>query len=168
MPSHGPPGNPHDLPAEAPTSIVPSRDLKPLADEADRLIGTVADAVGAEGEMPPEGDIPLEGEMPAEGPVGEAGVDLTPLIETLGVDEIRAQELWDAAQQMPRLQGVDPAELAMLLADDIQLRMQVEGLAAGTADQAAMAAEEAAMIAPPPEAAMPEALMPEPTMPIAK
>ena len=134
----GEPGAPADAPpapeggADMPAEIVPEQDIPAVADEADSLmlddiLGTVEGATG------PEGDMPAEGE---EGEMAEAGTDVTPIAEALGIDAASAQALYDASQQMPQLEGMPVEEIATMLADDVDLRMQVEKIAARAVDQA--------------------------------
>ena len=143
----GEPGAPAGAPPAAGAGPT-GQDLIDRAAEIDQILspdemaalGEAEAAIG--GEMPPEGAPPAEGEMPAE-----AGMDMTPLVEALDVTPERAQEIYDAAQQMPQLTGVPVEELASMLAADINLRMQVEALAAGASDMAAEEAAEAEMAA---------------------
>ena len=91
-------------------------------------------AFDAVGEPAPE-DMPEEmpEEMPAEEVVEEddaAMVDLAPLMETLGATEERAQMLYDAAQGLDKTQGKTPQELADMIANDFDVLMQLEMLAA--------------------------------------
>jgi hypothetical protein len=65
----------------------------------------------------------------AEEDVAE-GLDLSPLIETLGATEERAQMLYDAAQQLQKTQGKTPQELADMIATDFDILMQLEMVAA--------------------------------------
>jgi len=115
-------GEPGAAPGAPPRTVVPARDLKPMMDQVDQILAE-----------PAEG-----GEALAEAPV-EGVADVTAIAETLGVDQEQAQKLYDAAQQIPRLAGTSPEELAAMMADDFQLRMEVEKMAAGGED---MMAEE--------------------------
>ena len=136
---------------QAPKQIVPEEDLKPLMDEVDRILGLPPGAGGApapggpEG-MPPEGMPPEAAmeELPAEAIVEEEVVeeaapaeDVTPIADALGVSPERAQELFDAAQQIGSLEGASVQEVADALSTDFQLRMQVEKIAGRSADEAA-------------------------------
>ena len=120
-------GEPRAAPGAPPRSegntVVPNRDLKPMMDQMDQILAA-----------PPEGEEELGEEELTEG-----AADVTVIAETLGVDQEQAQKLYDAAQQIPRLAGVSPEELAAMMADDFQLRMEVEKMAAGGED---MMAEE--------------------------
>ena len=60
----------------------------------------------------------------------EEAVDLSPLMDTLGATEERAQMLYDAAQQMGKTEGMTPQELADMIADDFDVLMQLEMIAA--------------------------------------
>ena len=132
----GEPGAPADAPPapegegagpDMPGEIIPERDFPALIAQADEAtMGDTLDTV-EEATAPP-----------AEGEVDEAegGTDVGPIAEALGVDEARAMEIYEASQQMPRLEGKPVEEIASMLADDIDLRMQVEKLAARAVDQA--------------------------------
>jgi len=137
LPYPGEPGAPPAPEGEAQVpegGLVPSRDLKPLMDEADRIL---AEGPPAEGEVPPEGA--PEGMPPEEAP-SEAmtpdGVDVSAIAEALEVDADQAIRLYEAAQKIPMLAGQSPEELAQMLKDDFQLRMRVEEMAAEGEDQA--------------------------------
>lgn len=148
----GEPGAPADAPpmppgaAGAAGAAPTGQDLIDRAGQVDQILSeeemATLDEAGAAmgGDMPPEGAPPAEGEMPAEG-----GADMAPIIDMLGVTPERAQEIYDAAQQMPQLAGLPVEELASMLAADIDLRMRVESLAAGASDMAAAEAAEAEM-----------------------
>ena len=114
----------------------PSRDLKPLMDEADRIL---AEGPGAEGEGAPAEEMPAEG-APAEEAPAEVmtpdGVDVSSIAEALEVDAEQAIRLYEAAQKIPMLAGQSAETLAQMLQDDFQLRMRVEGMAAEGDDQA--------------------------------
>tara|TARA_R110000824_G_scaffold61416_5_gene163367 strand:- start:1481 stop:1978 length:498 start_codon:yes stop_codon:yes gene_type:complete len=114
-------------------------ELKKLFDSADAAIAES----GAETDpMPEGGDMMAEGaEMAEEGAMeqqegemaeGEAaeGVDLAPLMESIGATEERAQTLYNAAQQIPKLAGKTPQELADMIASDFDVLMQIEMVAA--------------------------------------
>jgi hypothetical protein len=75
------------------------------------------------------------------------GLDLSPLMETLGATEERAQTLYDAAQQLQKTQGKSPQELSDMIATDFDILMQLEMVAAR--------GEGGAMGPPPAEGAMP-------------
>ena len=62
--------------------------------------------------------------------MAEEAVDLSPLMDTLGATEERAQMLYDAAQQMGKTEGMTPQELADMIADDFDVLMQLEMIAA--------------------------------------
>jgi hypothetical protein len=138
--------------------IVPRRDIKPLADEIQAILdqgggappatGAVEAAGGAEGEMPG----PKMGEAPMGAGAGaDVGDELAVLADTLGISAEKAQALYDAAQMMPKLAGKSPAELAMMLEKDMNLRMQLEkNLGAGEDNMARKAMAAEGMAAPPP------------------
>ena len=125
-------------------------EVKRMLDLADAEMG----APEGEPEMAAEGaDMAQEGAM--EEQMGEAamaeateGVDRNPLMETLGATEERAQQLYDAAQQIPNLAGKTPQELSDMIATDFDVLMQLEMVAAR--------GEGGAMGAPPAEAPMPD------------
>jgi len=134
LPYAGEPGAaPGAPPRSAGNTVVPNRDLKPMMDQMDQILAA-----------PPEG----EEEIAEEGVAEEGAADVTAIAETLGVDQEQAQKLYDAAQQIPRLAGISPEELAAMMADDFQLRMEVEKMAAGGEDM--MAEEEESIEAPMP------------------
>ena len=86
-----------------------------------------------------EGAQEMEDEAMAEDAMGAAvSEDVQMLADALGVDAMQAQALMDAAQQMEKTRGKSAKELADMLAADFGLRMQLEKLAGGAADQMAM------------------------------
>ena len=102
----------------------------------------------AEGAPMPEGSPTVVDESPGDemaaeelpaGPGEEApgAVDVTPIVEALGVTEERAMELYEASQTMPAMEGIDPAELAMELANDFSLLMKLEKIIGTKADMEA-------------------------------
>ncbi len=125
-------------------------EIKRLLDKADAEMG----APEGEPEMAAEGaDMAQEGAMKEQ--MGEAamaeateGVDLSPMMETLGATEERAQELYDAAQQIPQLAGKTPQELSDMITTNFDVLMQLEMVAAR--------GEGGAMGAPAAEAPMPD------------
>jgi len=132
--------------------IVPRRDIKPLADEIQAILDqgggpppkSMGGAEGAAPEAPARGD--AMGAAPAD-----AVDEMAALADTLGISPEKAQALYDAAQMMPKLAGKSPAELAMMLEKDMNLRMQLEkniGAGEDTMARGAMSAE--GMKAPPP------------------
>jgi len=151
-----PPVNPYDVAdrvvEENPETVSPEGDLKPMLDELDRLI-----AGGEPTDAGPGGPPAPEGEMPMEAPPGDAAAptDMKPLMDELGIDEARAQSLYDAAQQIEQTRGLPPAQLAQILADDMQLRMRLEAMAAGESDRAAAESMDAAGFDVPPAEAAP-------------
>ena len=101
---------------------IPMDELKSIIDAAEAGAPAMP-----EGEMP-EGEVVDEEVVEEEAPVEE--VDLSPLMESLGASEERAQMLYDAAQQLDKSQGKTPQELADMIADDFDLLMQLEMVAA--------------------------------------
>ena len=157
----GEPGAPADAPPAPeggePPGLVPERDVKPIADEIDRILA-MEEAAAPVDEEPTGPDT-----EPAEGEEAGEEVDVSPIAEKLGVDSTKARELWDAAQIMPATQDLSPDELANKLIDDFDLRMKLEKLAAGELDQSEMSQLVAASM-PEPEAA-PGEVVPGPGMP---
>ena len=152
LPYPGEPGAPPAPEGEAQVpegGLVPSRDLKPLMDEADRIM---AEGPGAEGEEAPTEEMPPEGapaeEAPAEMLTAD-GVDVSAIAEALDVDADQAIRLYEAAQQIPMLAGQPAEDLAQMMKDDFQLRMRVEGMAAEGEDQAQAADAMTAPAEPP-------------------
>lgn len=133
-----------NMPPAPAKGITINKDIRPLVEEIDSLIAT-ADQHG--GALPPE----LRKEMPAEG--GDEGMtakeDVQVIADTLDVSLEKAQALFDAAQQMPRLAGKSPADVAMMLEKDMNLRMQLEK-SMGAGEDMKMREEMAKMPAPPP------------------
>ena len=101
---------------------IPMDELKSIIDAAEAGAPAMP-----EGEMP-EGEVVDEEVVEEEAPVEE--VDLSPLMESLGASEERAQMLYDAAQQLDKSQVKTPQELADMIADDFDLLMQLEMVAA--------------------------------------
>lgn len=139
----GEPGAPTDAPP-MPDTVVPERDIKPVADELDAITAGVEagdEELLAEDEM-------VEGEEE----VVEGAPDLGPLMDMLGATEERAQMLYDAAQELGKTQGKTPEELAKMIVDDFDILMQLEMIAAR--------GEGGAMGGPPAEMAPPPVEMP--------
>jgi len=121
----------------------------------------------AEEGAPPEEGAPVEaapgeGAPPEEGAPeeGEGEQDLSPLIETLGVTPERAEMLYQAAQQLASTQGKSPDDLAAMIADDFDILMQLEVIAARSMQN------QPEPPAPPPGAGAPDAAgMPPEMMP---
>lgn len=113
------------MPGENPNAIIPRRDVKPVADELQRIMeelgegdmGPMGGAQGAPGEMPPEGEKPM-----AEGGNDEAMV----IADMLDVSPDKAMQLLEAARAMPKFASMSAAEIGQMLASDMNLRMQVE------------------------------------------
>ena len=149
-------------PEVPPGGVVPERDLKPMMDEADQILAALASGEampgGPEG-MPPEGAMMEEAvveEMPGEEVVEEEVVeeevtpgdtDIQTLAEMLEIEVEAADRLFGASQQMARTRGMTPKELGELLLEDFQLRMELERIAGGAEDEAAMM--DMAMMGPP-------------------
>lgn len=107
--------------------------LKQLLDQADAeaMVGDTPEAAEA---MSGE-DMAEAGAMEQQaGEMQEAeateGIDLSPLTNELGATTERAQALYDAAQQIPNLAGKTPQELADMIAEDFDVLMQLEMVAA--------------------------------------
>jgi hypothetical protein len=133
--------------------------LKQLLDAGDAEDAADAPAAAEGAEMAQEGAMEEQ-----EGKVEEAeateGVDLAPLMETLGATEERAQKLYDAAQQIPNLAGKTPQELSDMIASDFDVLMQLE-MAAARGDGGAMGGPPAGGMPP----AGPEGMPPGQMMP---
>jgi len=134
-------------PEGSPKTIIPEQDLKPLMDDIDRILaGGDTGAPGA-----PVGEEAMAEEVVEEGPGEEvvaeetveetATVDVSPIVEALGIEEAQAQKLYEAAQQIASLEALEVQEIADALAADFQLRMQVEKIAGDMEDT--MAADQA-------------------------
>ena len=124
----------NEMMAGSEKAIVPDRDIKPGMDVLDQVLA----AMGPEGAEVEETEM-VEGEPapPAEAP-GEMAEDVEVLATALGIEAAQAQALFDAAQQMDKTRGKSGKELADMLEKDFQLRMELEKLAGGTADQMEM------------------------------
>ena len=126
-----------------------TQEAKPPSDqEVDKMIKDLGAIAGDE-----EAEEQMAEDAPPEEAPGDEGPndgDLAPLIETLGVTPERAAMLMDAAQQLEKTQGKSPQELADMIANDFDVLMQLEMVAAQT---------QAAPIEPPPAA--PEAAIEE-------
>ena len=151
---------------ETPKKVDPERDIKPVMDRIDALLAEggagdegemVEEEVVVEEEMPMDDEMPEE-EMMAEGEEAmeegmeegmEGTVDLAPLMNTLGATEERAQALYDAAQQIQKTAGKTPQELADMIADDFDVLMQLEMLAARGGEPQTMPEGMGAMGGPP-------------------
>lgn len=133
-----------------PAETQPEMDeIKRILDQADAEMGDAEAApdMAAEGaDMAQEGAVEEQMGEAAEAEATE-GVDLKPLMETLGATEERAQELYDAAQQIPKFAGKTAQELSDMIATDFDVLMQLEMVAAR--------GEGGAMGAPAAEAPMP-------------
>ena len=147
---------------ETPKNVDPERDIKPVMDRIDALLAEggageegemIEDEAAVEEEMPMGDEMPEE-EMMAEGEEAmeegmEGEVDLAPLMDTLGATEERAQALYDAAQQIQKTAGKAPQELADMIAEDFDVLMQLEMLAARGGEPQAMPEGMGAMGGPP-------------------
>ncbi len=109
------------------------------------LDGLLAGVEGAEtpAEAPAEGEAMKEeeaAEVAVEETPAEEGapaeIDVSVLVETLQIDEPKAAALYQASQEMERTRGVKPDELAAMLAEDFNLRMQLERIAGITEEGA--------------------------------
>ena len=147
---------------ETPKNVDPERDIKPVMDRIDALLAEggageegemIEDEAAVEEEMPMGDEMPEE-EMMAEGEEAmeegmEGEVDLAPLMDTLGATEEREQALYDAAQQIQKTAGKTPQELADMIAEDFDVLMQLEMLAARGGEPQAMPEGMGAMGGPP-------------------
>lgn len=112
------------MPGENPNAIIPRRDVKPVADELQRIMeelgegdmGPMGGQQGAPGEAPPEGGAPMAG----------GGDEAMVIADMLDVSPEKAAQLLEAARAMPKLAGKSADEIGQMLASDMNLRMQVE------------------------------------------
>jgi hypothetical protein len=97
------------------------QDIKPLVEEIQAMM-----AGGGEG-GPGVGPGPNEAgaSVGAEGTAGGEG-DAQMVADVLGVSVEKAQQLLDAAKAMPRFADKSAAEIADMLSNDMNLRMQLE------------------------------------------
>lgn len=139
----------NEMMAGSDKAMVPSRDVKPEMDNLESMLSAVAGAAPAEGGMmeegmameTPEGAEQMAEDMVAEGVMdGAVSDDAQALVDALQIDAAQAQALYDAAQKMSKTRGKSGKELADMLAKDFGLRMELEKLVGGAADQ--MAIEE--------------------------
>ena len=133
--------------------------IKSLVADIDRMLEGAGVPAGEE--APAEAgaeEAPVEEAVVEEAVVEEAaGTDVSALVEALEIDEAKAAALYQAAQEMERTRGVTPEELAAMLAEDFNLRMQLERVA-GIAEEGAEAeAGMEALEAPAPEVVAEEA-----------
>ena len=114
--------------------------VESLIEDIDSLLA----GAGVEGaEAPAEGEAMKEeeaAEVAVEETPAEEGapaeIDVSVLVETLQIDEPKAAALYQASQEMERTRGVKPDELAAMLAEDFNLRMQLERIAGITEEGA--------------------------------
>lgn len=137
----------NEMMAGSDKAMVPSRDIKPQMDNLERMLAEVADASPQDMEVTeegmametPEGAAAMGEAMVEEGATdGAMSDDAQALAEALNIDAGQAQALYDAAQKMDKTRGKSGKELADMLAADFALRMELEKLAGGAADQMAM------------------------------
>ena len=120
--------------------MIPERDMLPVAKELDALM--LDDALdNVEGALGPKEGVAAD-VKDEEAETEDAAMDTKPMEEALGVSADRAKAIFEAAQMMPRFDGMSPTDIADMLASDMQLRMQVEQMAARMED---MATQEGAM-----------------------
>lgn len=134
---------------DAPKSIVPRTDLKPLLDEVTKLAGLEGSETTGKGESTeaPAAEEPKP-DM-TEAPGAPPAEDVAPIVEALGVDMAKADAIYKAAQSVPSLAGKSAKEVADMLSKDMTMRMRVEKIAASSEDMAAREAMDAAGMAPP-------------------
>ena len=137
----------NEMMAGSDKAMVPARDVKPEMDNLESMLSAVAGAAPAEGAMmeegmemeTPEGAERMAEDMEAEGTMDAAvSEDAQALADALEIDAAQAQALYDAAQKMDKTRGKSGKELADMLAKDFGLRMELEKLAGGAADQMVM------------------------------
>ena len=156
LPYAGEPGAPEGAP---PAPDEGGGKAAALNEESERLgdiINQLDSALGpdAEGE-PAEGE--AEGAATEDAPEETESQDLSVLVETLGVSPERAEMLYQAAQQLASTQGKSPEDLAKIIADDFNILMQLEVIAARDMKNQP---EEPAAPAGPEAAGMPPEMMP--------
>lgn len=112
-------------PAEAEPGMMQDENMAQMQGEkakVDDLIGQLDSALG---------DInQAEGAQPGETKAPGMQQDLSPLEETLGVTAERAQMLFSAAQELDSTKNKTPADLAKMIAEDFDILMQLEVIAA--------------------------------------
>jgi len=129
----------NEMMAGSDKAMVPDRDIKPEMDNLESMLAAVAGAGEGMAMETAEGAQEMEDEAMAEDAMGATvSEDVQMLADALGVDAMQAQALMDAAQQMEKTRGKSAKELADMLAADFGLRMQLEKLVGGAADQMAM------------------------------
>jgi len=148
--------------------------LPPEQEEAEmKALKALFDAADAEAEAEGAADAPsveagereeaegaaMEQEGAVETEMATEGVDLEPLMETLGATEERAKMLYDAAQQIQTTQGKTPQELSDMIASDFDVLMQLEMVAA-RGEGGAMEPPAAGQMPAGPGAAAPGQMMP--------
>tara|TARA_R110000824_G_scaffold32869_2_gene105903 strand:- start:19 stop:513 length:495 start_codon:yes stop_codon:yes gene_type:complete len=136
----------------------PAAPADMAADEA-ALMKEIDAILGMEGQAPPEGAPPMDapmdepivvedapademeaGDMPPE---DGGAIDVSAIVEAMGVTEERAMQLYEASQTIPAMEGIPPEELAMALSSDFTLLMQLEKVIGSKAD---MDADDAMMV----------------------
>ena len=150
----------NEMMAGSEKAIVPSRDIKPGMDVLDEIAAAVGDdsAEVEETEMA-ETEMPAETDADAPAAAAAPSEDAEVIATALGIDAMQAQMLFDAAQMMEITRGKSGKDLAAMLEKDFSLRMELEKLAGGVADQMQMGLMEGAGAEMPPE--------PPPEMPAA-
>jgi hypothetical protein len=126
------------------------RDIRPLIDLINMKLyttlqgqkeGTMAledEMAGDMGAPPVEPTMdPMAAGAGPEGDLPEDDMELGPLMEVLGADEVQAQAVYDAAQEMAETRGKSIADLAKMIGDDFNLRMRLLELAAQKAEAGA-------------------------------
>lgn len=133
-------------------------DAKNKAQMAEQLISEIDAELARRGEAP-EGEA-TEVMVEEETEVTEEGAeDLSALEEALGMAPERAKKIYDAAQQYGKTQGKSPQELADMIANDFDVLMQLEMIAArGEEAQPQEAMQEQQM---PADAMMPAGMEPQ-------
>tara|TARA_A100001391_G_scaffold153779_2_gene111626 strand:- start:2770 stop:3270 length:501 start_codon:yes stop_codon:yes gene_type:complete len=152
LPYAGEPGAPEGAP---PAPEEGGGKAAALNEESERLgdiINQLDSALGSDA----EGE-PAEGEATEGAPEETESQDLSVLVETLGLSPERAEMLYQAAQQLASTQGKSPEELAKIVADDFNILMQLEVIAARSMKNQP---EEPAAPAGPEAAGMPPEMMP--------
>tara|TARA_R100000664_G_scaffold1650_1_gene4257 strand:- start:7943 stop:8395 length:453 start_codon:yes stop_codon:yes gene_type:complete len=127
---------------QMPKTMTPSKDLKPVMDEIDRILASPTPPknvppMDAPMDAPPMDKPPMD--APADAPKADAAPkELTEdgrmLADALNVSPERGQMMFDCAQEMPQLMGMDAAAIADAVTNDMDLRMQLEARVAAKYD----------------------------------
>lgn len=151
-----------------PDELDPERDLKPLADEVDKLLGIPG--VGKDKTMSERNgeSQPLDKELKDDGSVepmpegstsGSPDAGMQELADVVGGMD-KANKMIKAAMSLPETKGKTPSELAVMIKKDYSLRSKLMGQMASDED---MEAADGYNIVP--EGSSPMPMSPPPSMP---